>query len=187
MMKHCGTVPLETERLILRRFTLDDAQAMYDNWGRDPEVTRYLLWQPYKSVEDVKKVLKAWVDYYSHDDCYNWAITVKGQGDQPVGNIFGGGIDEETDRIHIGYSIGRPWWHQGITSEALQAVIDFFFDEVGANRIEGRHDIDNVNSGKVMMQCGMKYEGTLRSYDRNNQGIRDVCWYAILRSDRDKD
>ena len=69
-------------------------------------------------------------------------------------------------------------------SEALKAVMDYFFDRVGANRIECLHDPRNPHSGMVMKKCGMKYEGTLRSSARNNQGICDACWYALLRSDR---
>ena len=83
--------------------------------------------------------------------------------------------------VHIGYCIGKPWWHQGITSEALAAVIGFFFDRVGVSRIEARHDARNPRSGLVMRKCGMKYEGTLRSADRNNQGIHDVCYYGLLK------
>jgi ribosomal-protein-alanine N-acetyltransferase len=63
---------------------------------------------------------------------------------------------------HIGYCIGRKWWHSGITSEALESVIQFLIEEVGLNRIESRHDPRNPNSGAVMKKCGMKYEGTLR-------------------------
>jgi ribosomal-protein-alanine N-acetyltransferase len=69
-------------------------------------------------------------------------------------------------------------------SEALKAVMDFFFDEVGANRIESRHDPNNPHSGMVMKKCGMKYEGTMRMADRNNQGICDACWYALLKLER---
>ena len=69
-------------------------------------------------------------------------------------------------------------------SEALGAVIDFLFDEVGVNRVESRHDPRNPNSGAVMKKCGMKFEGTLRQSDRNNQGICDACYYAILADER---
>lgn len=72
----------------------------------------------------------------------------------------------------------------GYTSEALKAVIDFFFDEVGADRIEARHDPRNPHSGGVMKKCGMKYEGTLRRSDRNNQGVCDACYYSVLRCER---
>ena len=62
--------------------------------------------------------------------------------------------------------------------------MDFFFDEVGANRVAARHDPNNPRSGRVMQTCGMKYEGTLRSADRNNQGVCDMCCYALLKSER---
>ena len=69
-------------------------------------------------------------------------------------------------------------------TEALQAVMDFLFEEVGVNRIESRHDPRNPGSGKVMDKCGMQYEGLLRQSDWNNQGICDAVWYGLLRSER---
>ncbi len=56
-MKHCGTQTLETKRLILRRFTVRDADAMYTNWASDPEVTRYLTWPAHAGVETSRAVL----------------------------------------------------------------------------------------------------------------------------------
>lgn len=85
---------------------------------------------------------------------------------------------------HIGYCIGRKYWNKGITSEALKSVMDYLFDQVGFNRIESRHDPRNLNSDKVMKKCGMKYEGTLRMADWNNQGVCDACYYALLASER---
>ncbi len=183
-MDHIGTQRLETERLVLRRFTLDDAPAMFENWASDAEVTRFLTWQPHASVEVTRSVLADWVSSYEQPDFYQWAIVLKQLGDEPIGSISVVGMNENVSMVHIGYCIGRPWWRQGITSEALGRVIDFFFDEVGANRIESRHDPDNPHSGMVMVKCGMRYEGTMRSADRNNQGICDSSWYAILCSDR---
>lgn len=69
-------------------------------------------------------------------------------------------------------------------SEALKVVMDFLFDEVGVNRIEARFDPRNPHSGAVMKKCGMKYEGTLRSVDKNNQCICDASYYALLRGER---
>ena len=60
-MKHIGTKNIETERLILRRFTLDDADAMYRNWASDDEVTKYLTWPAHSSVDITKMVLADWV------------------------------------------------------------------------------------------------------------------------------
>lgn len=74
----------------------------------------------------------------------------------------------------------------GITTEAFQRLIPFFFDEVGVNRIESMHDPNNPASGKVMQHCGLVYEGTLRQADRNNQGLCDAAYYGLLREDYDK-
>lgn len=88
--------------------------------------------------------------------------------------------------VHIGYCISRNWWHKGICSEALQRVIDFFFNETDINRVESRHDPNNPNLGRVMKKCNMQYEGTLKQADRSNQGIVDCSYYAILREDYKK-
>lgn len=183
-MKHCGTRILETDRLILRRYTADDAAAMYKNWASDSEVTKYLMWPPHPDEETSRKVTEDWIKKYSDKKFYHWAIVLKENGDEPIGDISVINMNEETSAVHIGYCIGRNWWNRGITSEALKAVMDFLFDEAGVNRIESRHDPRNPNSGKVMKKCGMKYEGTLRSADWNNQGICDACYYALLKSER---
>ena len=156
---------------------------MYKNWASDPEVTRFLTWPVHSGVEVTEQVLKSWVDGYEKDDFYQWAIVPK-ELSEPVGSISVVSCKETAGIAHIGYCIGKRWWHRGFTSEALQAVIDFLFDEVGAQRVEARHDINNPHSGGVMRKCGMKYEGTLRRSDINNQGLCDACWYAILNDER---
>lgn len=181
-MKHLGTSMLETNRLILRRFTLEDAQAMYDNWASDPEVTKYLTWPAHSSPEVSALVLSDWVSHYPEPDYYQWAIVPKDLG-QPIGSISVVSHNDAARLVHIGYCIGKRWWRRGFTSEALCAVMDFFFDQVGVNRIETRHDPNNPHSGGVMRKCGMTFEGTLRASDVNNQGICDACWYSILASE----
>ncbi|MBQ4016960.1 MAG: GNAT family N-acetyltransferase [Oscillospiraceae bacterium] len=183
-MKHCGTQTLETKRLILRRFTVRDADAMYTNWASDPEVTRYLTWPAHAGVETSRAVLADWTAAYAQESCYQWAIVLKDRADEPVGSIGAVDVSDDIAAVQIGYCLGRRWWHQGIMSEALLAVMDFFFDAVGCNRVAGRHDPRNPHSGMVMQKCGMKYEGTQRSADRNNQGICDTSWYALLKDER---
>lgn len=182
-MKHLGTKELETPRLILRRFTLEDAPAMYENWASDDDVTKFLTWPTHQNVDVSRMVLRDWVANYEKLDFYQWAIVPKELG-QPIGTIGTVELDDRARRAHIGYCSGKQWWHQGFMSEALKAVMDFLFDEVGMNRIDSRHDPRNPNSGAVMRKCGMKYEATLRQSDWNNQGICDACWYAALREER---
>ena len=182
-MKHKGTQTLETERLVLRRFVKEDAGAMYKNWASDDAVTRYLTWPSHQNQEVSQKVAEDWIKDYDRLSYYNWAIVLKEKG-EPIGSIAVVHMNEEASTAQIGYCIGKAWWHNGIASEALKAVMDFLFDIVDVKRIEARHDPRNPNSGKVMKKCGMKYEGTLRSSDRNNQGVCDACYYALLKSER---
>lgn len=183
-MKNSGTQRIETDRLILRRYVIEDADAMYKNWASDSEVTKFLTWQPHSSVEVSRGIIENWLKEYSDEKYYQWAIVLKANGNEPIGDISVVHMNEDISMVHIGYCLGRAWWRRGIMSEALKAVMDFMFDTVEVNRVESRHDPMNPNSGKVMQKCGMKYEGTLRSADRNNQGICDACYYALLRSER---
>lgn len=183
-MKNCGTQRIETGRLILRRYVIEDADAMYKNWAFDSEVTKFLTWQPHSSVDVSRSIIEDWLKEYSDEKYYQWAIVLKDNGNEPIGDISVVHMKEDISMVHIGYCLGRAWWRRGIMSEALKAVMDFMFDTVEVNRVESRHDPMNPNSGKVMQKCGMKYEGTLRSADRNNQGICDACYYALLRSER---
>lgn len=182
-MNHLGTKYLETERLILRQFTLDDAHAMYRNWASDPQVTRYLTWPTHASVEISRMVLTDWVSHYHEDAYYQWAIVPKDLG-EPIGSIAGVHLNDRVGKVEVGYCIGQKWWHQGMMSEVLGAVIRFLLEEVGANRVEACHDPNNPYSGSVMAKCGMQFEGVQRQAGINNQGLCDLSWYAILASDR---
>lgn len=186
-MKHLGTQRLETDRIVLRPFTMEDAGAMYRNWARDGQVTKYLTWRPHKSEEETRSILRTWVENYSKDDYYQWAIELKGSSRGPIGSIsVTNSIHPEIKMAEIGYCIGRRWWHTGVTSRALKAVMDFLFDRVGVNKVQARHDPNNVYSGRVMKKCGMKYEGTLRRTDRNNSGVCDAVYYGLLAAEREK-
>ncbi len=182
-MNHLGTKQLETQRLVLRRFELSDAEAMFRNWASDNEVTRFLMWPTHKDVSVSENILKDWVAKYDDIKYYQWAITLKPNVNEPVGCISVVGMDDRLEMVHIGYCIGRKWWHRGITSEALAELVRFFFEEAGVNRIESRHDPKNPNSGRVMMKCGLKYEGTVKHGDWNNQGICDYSIYGLVRED----
>lgn len=181
MLIHQGTQTIETTRLILRRARQEDAVPMFHNWASDPAVTKYLTWPTHTDPSVSAWVIDSWIAEYQSLSYYQWMIELKQIG-APIGSISVVRQQEELGELEIGYCIGQSWWHQGITSEALNAVIRFLFAEVGANRITARHDPRNPNSGAVMQKCGMQYEGTSLASDRNNQGICDAVHYAITRN-----
>jgi RimJ/RimL family protein N-acetyltransferase len=183
MMKKTGTQRLETGRLILRRFTVGDAEDMYRNWASDPEVTRYLTWPCHISSKATAELLAAWVEKYAEGDYYNWAIEFKETG-TVIGSISVVKLDEIINAAEIGYCLSRAYWGRGIMPEALRAVMDYLFDEAEVNRIAAYHDVNNPKSGRVMQKAGMQYEGTHWQAGKNNQGICDISCYSALRSDQ---
>jgi len=181
-MTHLGTLRLETERLVLRRFVETDVGDMFSNWCNDPEVTKYLTWQPHGDIAVTREFTKTRMENYAKNDFYSWAMELKSTG-QVIGTIAVVRQQEDIAMAEIGYAMGKAWWNRGYMSEALRAVVKFFFEEVGMNRIEARHDPRNPGSGRVMQKAGMLYEGALRQADTNNQGICDKACYAILASE----
>ena len=184
MLNHKGTKIIETDRLILRPFTMADVEPMFHGWANDPEVCRYMTWPAHESVDVTRALLERWTGCYGAPDYYHWAIVLKENGPEPIGSIAVVGIDKKVDGATMGYCMSRAHWGKGIMPEALKAVIDYFFDEVGFNRVDADHDIENPKSGRVMQKAGMTFEGTARQGGHNNRGIIDLCHWAILRSDR---
>ena len=181
-MNKAGTQVLRTERLILRPFTVADAEDMYHGWASDPEVTRYLTWPPHSGVEITRMLLTDWASRSESGTYFNWAIEWRETG-RVIGNISVVSLIEAIETAEIGYCMSRSFWGRGIMPEALRAVEDYLFGTVGLNRIAASHDVNNPKSGRVMDKAGMMREGVMRQGGRNNQGLCDSVWHAILRSD----
>lgn len=182
-MEHKGTITLETGRLILRRFTVGDAEAAFKNWTSSDMVTKFLRWETHRDISVTHEYITGYLfDGYAKNDFYDWAIELKSLG-EPIGSIGAVALNEFACSVEIGYCIGEKWWRHGYTSEALAAVMKFFFEEVKVNRVYSEHDVNNPNSGKVMEKCGLKYEGTLRQGDRNNTGFCDTAVYGLIREE----
>ncbi len=183
MLTHKGTVPLETQRLILRRFTPDDAQEMFANWASDEEVVRYLSWKAHSSPDNTRAFLEMAEKGYEKADNYQWALVLKETGTL-IGSLAVVAVNEPIAEAEIGWVIGRSFWGRGLAPEALRQVIAFLFDEVGFNRIKAVHNSQNPKSGRALIKSGMRYEGMLRQAGLNSDGRTiDVCYYSILKSD----
>ena len=182
-MNKVGTQTIETDRLILRRFRLEDAEDMYAHWASDPEVTRFLTWQPHPCVDATRTLLADWIQRDEDGGYFNWVMELKETG-KAIGNISVVKLKENTETADMGYCMSRAYWGQGLMPEALRAVMVFLFDVVGVNRVAACHDLNNPKSGRVMEKAGMKQEGILRAAGRNNLGICDEVWHAMIRSDR---
>ena len=180
-MKHAGTRPIETQRLILRPLEPTDAEMMFRNWTSDPQVTRYLRWEAHHQVEEAERMLQQWLSRYASGETYYWGITLK--DGEMIGSI-GVDITSAFDlQGSLGYKIGSRWWHQGYAKEAAKAVIDYMFRVTDLERLEAFHAVENAASGRVMEAAGMRFEGLLRSYYRTRAGFHDCALYAMTRGD----
>ena len=110
-MQHLGTNRMETSRLILRPFVKEDAPAMYCNWASDPEVTKFLSWPHYKSVDTAHEILDIWTKQYQDNTFYQWAIQLKEIG-EPIGSISVVNYDDRVEMAEIGFCIGKPLPHR---------------------------------------------------------------------------
>ena len=152
MLNHKGTVTLQTERLLLRPFSTADAQAMYDNWATDPEVTKFLTWECHRSVQDTLAFLSS-LDY-NKPDVYQWAIVYQGV---VIGSISITEIDENARIGAFGYCIGRSFWRQGIMSEAVACVIDYCFKELQFDFLCCGYFLENSRSKRVNEKMGFTF------------------------------
>lgn len=180
-MNHIGTKELETDRILLRRISVDDAEKMYNNWASDPDVSRYVTWPVHKDIDVTKDLLKIWEREYDKPNCYRWCIVLK-ETNEPIGTIDVVKSEDSYEIAEIGYCISKEYWSKGIMTECAKRVLKFLFEEVGYNRIQATHALENPASGRVMQKIGMQYEGTIRDGNRLNQGkLCDVAMYSILK------
>lgn len=173
---------LSTERLLLRRMTMKDAQDVFE-YSCDPEVARYVLWSAQKHISEAKDYIRYMTKRYRDDLPSSWGIIDKASG-RLVGTIGYMAFSEENASVEVGYSLARWLWGKGLMTEALRAVIDYTFDAMDVNRIEAQHELLNPSSGRVMEKCGMVKEGVLRQRLYNKGQFVDVALYSILRGDR---
>lgn len=158
-MKHKGTKQLETDRLILRPFILEDYKLFYKNWATDERVTRYMTWNPHQNIEETKELVARWSNSYNKDNFYHWVIVLK-EKNEPIGSMSIVDINEEKEDVEVGYCISFDNWNKGLATEAFSKVIEYLFNEVDVKTITASHDSRNIASGKVMEKCGLKYVET---------------------------
>lgn len=171
-----NTPALATERLILRKFTEQDMEALFLIL-RDEEVNRFLPWYPVKSMEEtVKFYEERYASEYARPQAYAYAVCLK-KDNFPIGYITAA-IEEPHD---FGYGLRREFWHQGIVTEAGKAVIEQVRKD-GLPYITATHDRNNPRSGGVMQNVGMRYQ---YSYEEQWQPKNFLVTFRIYQLNLD--
>ena len=183
-MKAIGTQMLQTERLILRRFVESDAEAMFQNWASSPENLTYVTWDPHPDVEVTRNSIRNWVASYVNPNYYKWAICLKENPEQVIGDISIVEMNEKDSSCEIGYILGKNYWGRGMMTEALKAVLDFCFTQAGFQKGRARYASLNPASGRVMEKAGMSYLKTIANGVERKDYVADLIYYQISREDR---
>lgn len=170
-------VIIETERLILRTFTVDDAPLVYE-LNSDPEITRY-TGDPLKDLHHAQQVLEQVIlpqyALYNHG---RWAVHIK-----PEMEFIGWcGLKARPERneIDLGYRFMKSRWGKGYATEAAFACLKYGFEKLNLERIVGRAMPQNTGSIRVLEKCGMQYVGEevvdehpAKTYEAINPLIRE--------------
>ena len=176
-----NSLPLETERLILRELRLSDA-ANIQRYAGAVEIARGTLTMPHPYEDGMAEdFIRSMRESRVNGITYTFGITVK-PSDAVVGCISIGNHPQYR-RGEAGYWIGVPFWGKGYVTEALTRIIQFGFDDLNLNRILAYHFTDNPASGRVMQKVGMTYEGTLRQHVIRFDDFKDLACYGLLREE----
>lgn len=143
---------LETNRLLLRQLKKEDAPRIFSCWANDPEVTKYLTWQPHRDISDTEAILDIWLREYEQPDCYRYGIELK-EEKELIGQIDVVGYHHGNPVI--GYCSGRKYWGCGYMTEAFQALIRQLFED-GFDTIVIEAAAENIGSNRVIQKNGFQ-------------------------------
>ena len=182
MLTHIGTVTIETARLILRRFSYADDEAMLKYWIADEKIQSMYAEPVYTTKEAVKELLDTYIGSYEKKDYYRWAVILK-ETRECIGQIAYFLVDSKNHFAEIEYCIGSAFQRRGYATEATKAVIRFGFEQMNLHKVQISTKEINAASKRVIEKCGFTYEGTLRDYFYINGSYMGRLYFSILQNE----
>ncbi len=171
---------IETERLVLRLPSVADAEAIFTSYAQNEEVTRYLVWQPHKHIQETKDFLAGCVAAWKKDTRFPYNVTIKETG-AVAGMIE---IRLNSFKADVGYVLSPQFWGKGLATEALRSLVEWALNQTSIYRIWALCDVDNPASARVLEKAGMQREGLLRRqiiHPNISDEPRDCYCYAIAK------
>lgn len=169
---------LETERLRLVEVTKDHAQGVFDNFS-NPVVLQYYGMDPMTELAQAEKLVEHFRNSFLASRSIRWAM-VRKEDNRFAGTIGLNNLSKGMKRAEIGFEIHPDFWRTGMTSEALRAVVNYSFTELGLHRMGAVTFLDNVASIKLLEKNGFEQEGILRSYLFQNGQSHDARVFSVL-------
>ena len=174
---------LETPRLILRKIKEGDLEDIFE-YCKNPNVGRFVTWEPHQSLEDTKKFIQYGLSNYAIGAPEPMVMILKDDPKQKVIGTVGLIPVNPTHRIfELGYALSEEHWGKGLIAEAAKPLINFGFKHFAMERLQCRCDVLNPQSKRVMEKLGMHGEGILRASMFNKGKARDMHMFSIVKSE----
>jgi RimJ/RimL family protein N-acetyltransferase len=182
---HDGGVPaaappdeFSTERLRLRPPTREDAPAIFESYGRDPRVTRFLPWSPHESIEDTHAWLNVLLPAREAGTRLPWVLLRRSDG-RLVGMIE---MRVRGTIADLGYVLAADAWGQGLATEAARAVVAWCQAQPAILRVYALCDVRNLASARVLEKAGLRAEGLQRRTLPHGGSATDCNVFAWVRA-----
>lgn len=168
---------IETRRLILKKPQLEDAPRIFASYATDPEVTRYLLFRPDQTLQDVENFLRKTLAGWGEGTGAAWVIALRTE------DALLGMIDLRLEgEANLGYVLARPYWNQGFMTEAVRAVVEWALGQQQIHRVWAVCEVENLASARVLEKAGFLREGLLKEwmvFPNLGERPRDCFQYGI--------
>ena len=152
---------LETERLLLRETTLQDAEAIFAIFS-DPSVTQFHDLDTFTSIEEAIAVIKRRAKRFEQGDGIRWGIVHK-QDNVLIGSC-GFTWNPQENAAEVGYELANTFWRQGIMTEAVRTILQFGFEKMGLRFVVAQVMLDNIASKKLLKKLGFQSQGVLKQH-----------------------
>ncbi|MBN8191829.1 GNAT family N-acetyltransferase [Bacillus sp. NTK074B] len=172
---------IETERLILREVTTEDANDMF-NYLSDKEVVKHMGLEPFQTVKDVWDEINWYNSIFKEGTGIRWGVTLKDYGNM-IGSCGFLNMVTKHHRAEVGFELSKDYWGKGIASEALESVVKCGFSHYQLERIEALIEPANLPSQKLVEKQRFTREGLLRHYEYSCSKFDDLYMYSILKGD----
>ncbi len=159
--------------------------ADFFSYYSDPEVSRFILCEMPRDLEEARKELLYWRNVFYQNDGIYFAICEK-ESNRMIGSIGLTGFNSYQARIELSYDLNKEYWNRGIVTKAAKFLIDYAFNSLHCgwiNRLEAFTSVDNIASQKILLKSGFSFEGILRQHRYHRGNYVDVCSFSILRQD----
>lgn len=170
---------LETERVILRKLLMSDAQGIFSYFSKD-EVTEYYDLDTFTTEKQAEDLIESLLYKYEVRNQIRWAVVLKETG-RFIGTCGFHEIEEDHLKAEIGYELHPDYWGKGIMAEVIKTIVQYGLNELGLNRIEAFYDPRNIASSKVLEKNGFEKEGLLKKRYLKKGKFVDCAISAIVK------